>query len=447
MKNPYRVINILACILPIVVASCAPLSTKKLPDRCNLVPVNGSCKAMIDRYYFDQGTRRCTEYFYDGCGPVVPFETLEECQAACEMAEDPRLEKVSRIEGRPFITVSLEYPKQWIHTPQFKILADGVPIMAKEVGGGYDQRVQLVEFVAFPEKPLKELTVIVGYQGVDYRLTTPFVWQPPCMLAILNHVGEKEALYLPEELDIYTAGATDVVIVHNGKALMPQSKSIPGPKLLHVAPQWKNGFNLIRLTAKGLDGAEHQREYIFMYFPEHTMVVTQQARLICGEVGGKSGPYYDLNISGPAIETKDLVQLEMVELQDGLPHWRIYDTMAISAATPGEAIVEVVKRAFFAPEPEVLARHALRVKALARDDNRKQRSNGLRHDPVEDDPRFDEAFKTIDSEVEKALLNHPLKGHMGFIHIVWETKQQLLKYNYGIEWQTPAEMNPQVIFD
>lgn len=56
----------------------------ELPEKCRLVPVNGMCKAMMDRYFFDQKTGRCTEYFYDGCGPVVPFDTLEACRALCE---------------------------------------------------------------------------------------------------------------------------------------------------------------------------------------------------------------------------------------------------------------------------------------------------------------------------------------------------------------------------
>jgi len=55
-----------------------------LPGKCLLVPVNGSCKAMIEKYYFDRKTGRCTQYFYDGCGPVVPFDTLDECRALCE---------------------------------------------------------------------------------------------------------------------------------------------------------------------------------------------------------------------------------------------------------------------------------------------------------------------------------------------------------------------------
>ncbi len=60
-----------------------------LPERCRLEPVNGQCKAMMDRYRFDAKTGRCVEYVYDGCGPVVPFETMEACRALCEPAARP----------------------------------------------------------------------------------------------------------------------------------------------------------------------------------------------------------------------------------------------------------------------------------------------------------------------------------------------------------------------
>jgi hypothetical protein len=71
----------------------------------------------------------------------------------------------------------------------------------------------------------------------------------------------------------------------------------------------------------------------------------------------------------------------------------------------------------------------------------------LAHDPVEDDPRYAAIFKGIDAEVAALLADHPQRGSMGFVNIVWETKQRLLKSKYGIDWHTPAELNPQVIFD
>jgi len=73
-----------AVLLAVLFCSAVALCAENLPDRCRLKPVNGSCKAMMDRYYFNQKTGRCTEYIYDGCGTIVPFGTLEECRTLCE---------------------------------------------------------------------------------------------------------------------------------------------------------------------------------------------------------------------------------------------------------------------------------------------------------------------------------------------------------------------------
>ncbi|GEM_PF-783492 len=78
---------------------------------------------------------------------------------------------------------------------------------------------------------------------------------------------------------------------------------------------------------------------------------------------------------------------------------------------------------------------------------KKRPSSGLYYDPVEDDPRYADVFRQIDGEVKAALAGHPRKGSMGFVHVIWETKKQILKNRYNIDWRTPAELNPQVLFD
>lgn len=79
-------------------------------------------------------------------------------------------------------------------------------------------------------------------------------------------------------------------------------------------------------------------------------------------------------------------------------------------------------------------------------DSLKQGSS-IAHDPVEKDPRYTSVFEGIDAEVDAILKDHPMRGRMGFCHIIWETKKEILKEKYGIPWKTPAEMNPHILFD
>ncbi len=73
---------VLICFMTIAIT--APSLAAELPERCREKPVNGPCKALIEKYHFDQQSRKCKPYFYDGCGAVVPFDTLEECRQFCE---------------------------------------------------------------------------------------------------------------------------------------------------------------------------------------------------------------------------------------------------------------------------------------------------------------------------------------------------------------------------
>lgn len=438
-----RAIYLLACLF-FLLLTIKPLHGVDLPEKCSLVPVNGSCKALIDKYYFDQGTRTCKEYMYDGCGPVVPFDEMEQCRSLCEAGEEPRLVKVTRGDGKPFAILTLEYPKSWDEEPMFKIMADGDPVEAREIGGGFDQRVKTVDFMLLRETPTKSLAVEVRHKSDEYRLTTPFVWVP-FMANLLDHLGKKEAIFAPVGLDFLTIGATKVSILHNGKPLAAESAIKSTFKgVLHVNPAWKRGFNIIVINARAASGDEHSNEYTFMYFPEKRLKVGEKGRLLCGVSGSKSGPFYDAKVSTEAVYITDSSpQSEVLNLdKEGWPVWKTYDTVEFMGAAPGTAVLEITQKWFLiSKEPEVVASHKLYV------DPGKKSESRLLHDPVQDDPAYAEIFKGIDSEVDKTLAGDSRRGSMGFCHVIWETKKRILKTKYGIEWETPAEMNPQVIFD
>lgn len=55
----------------------------ELSERCRLKHDPGPCRGAFMRYYYDQKEGRCMSFIYGGCEGVVPFETLEDCQAVC----------------------------------------------------------------------------------------------------------------------------------------------------------------------------------------------------------------------------------------------------------------------------------------------------------------------------------------------------------------------------
>ncbi|MEE2876838.1 MAG: BPTI/Kunitz domain-containing protein [Candidatus Neomarinimicrobiota bacterium] len=50
---------------------------------CKLEPDVGLCEAAIPRYYFDKLSGNCEFFYWGGCDGTVPFETRDECEAAC----------------------------------------------------------------------------------------------------------------------------------------------------------------------------------------------------------------------------------------------------------------------------------------------------------------------------------------------------------------------------
>ena len=55
-----------------------------LPEECNLEPDSGNCFGSFTMYYFNSLTNTCEEFIWGGCGGIVPFENLLECQDSCE---------------------------------------------------------------------------------------------------------------------------------------------------------------------------------------------------------------------------------------------------------------------------------------------------------------------------------------------------------------------------
>jgi hypothetical protein len=70
--------------------------------------------------------------------------------------------------------------------------------------------------------------------------------------------------------------------------------------------------------------------------------------------------------------------------------------------------------------------------------------DGLRYDPIEDDPNVQPFLRAAEKEAAEELQG---PRRLGWVHGYWRVKKRILKEKYGIEWQTPAEMNPKGAFD
>ena len=50
---------------------------------CYYIPHIGPCDAAFLRYYYDHEENECLEFIWGGCGGLVPFVSLEDCESSC----------------------------------------------------------------------------------------------------------------------------------------------------------------------------------------------------------------------------------------------------------------------------------------------------------------------------------------------------------------------------
>lgn len=71
----------------------------------------------------------------------------------------------------------------------------------------------------------------------------------------------------------------------------------------------------------------------------------------------------------------------------------------------------------------------------------------FKRDPIEYDPKFRWMVDAAEKEAEAELVARGQPRIYGYCHALWVVKKRILKEKYGITWRTPAEMNPDVMFD
>ena len=75
---------------------------------------------------------------------------------------------------------------------------------------------------------------------------------------------------------------------------------------------------------------------------------------------------------------------------------------------------------------------------------KKKRDPHLKYDPVEDTLYFMQIEEEVNRLVKKEIGEG---GYLGYCHMYWSVKQRILEEKYGIDWRTPSELNPEVLFD
>lgn len=69
----------------------------------------------------------------------------------------------------------------------------------------------------------------------------------------------------------------------------------------------------------------------------------------------------------------------------------------------------------------------------------------LMRDPVEYTLKWEDIYYDLEDELDRRFANAP--DFMGRCFQIWSVKKEILEERYGIDWHSPSQMNPHVMFD
>lgn len=318
--------------------------------RCSLAPDPGPCKGLFEIYYYDAQSRSCRPSFYGGCQGVVPFETLEQCQAACENPAELRILHNRGLSASPYAVFDVEYPKD-MPDVQFSVQVNGAPAEFRWLGGGSDTEKQSAT-LQIPLGPAgkKDIAVTAAHGGKSLDAQTSLYWQAEPVVALLDHFGENEALLqaAPLKLFLFEAGEPEALL--NGKeipATVETGASAHGT-VLSLSPDWAPGANTLIVRAVDKSGRQIPMEFTFVNLEHGAMSQGASAELVYGYPGSRSGPFFYVSCDSPAIVLANdrEVRVDTLDAKGwfGTDHKLV---ISMQAAQPGSAVIRIDKKMHF----------------------------------------------------------------------------------------------------
>lgn len=68
-------------------------------------------------------------------------------------------------------------------------------------------------------------------------------------------------------------------------------------------------------------------------------------------------------------------------------------------------------------------------------------------DPIEETSEYKSIERELEALIEQRLGSLYHERPFGFCHIYWHAKKEILKERFGIDWKSPQELSPSIIFD
>ena len=255
-----------------------------------------------------------------------------------------------------YAVVSLEYPKSWESNLRFTLEVNGKPVRARKAAGGSSIDSNMADLIFFPKRAgMQNITVKTVVNGRSVDAKSSFDGKQTPFIGVLGHGGDRELLGSKDrEITVVSANVAGVRISFNGKDV--QGK-VSGSEIetLSFTPAWRQGKNVLTVSANKFDGSLIVKNFTFFY-PGEGMVLApgETAVVYCGKEGSKSGPFYDVKIGGDALAQLRDVRTNFFSMDnDG---WLVSDPMIgkeFRAQKPGSAVIRIFMKPHFLEKMEL----------------------------------------------------------------------------------------------
>ena len=126
---------------------------------CHYIPNAGICLAAIPKYYNDQEENQCMEFIWGGCGGLVPFETLEDCESSCIN------------DGQELSNYIFQYPAKYILKNCYPNPFNPVTTLHYELPEVAIVNITIYDMMGHVVKTMVKSQQTAGYKSVQWKAT------------------------------------------------------------------------------------------------------------------------------------------------------------------------------------------------------------------------------------------------------------------------------------
>jgi hypothetical protein len=255
-----------------------------------------------------------------------------------------------------YLRVETDYPMD-LENVAASLAVNGREAASASLGGGFGGGRRFADYAVAVGEPGRK-TITVTLQAGKQRLTASktIEFRSPGGAVFLDY-ADGEAVWQRPQVQVYVYFLHHPVLTVNGKTVTFQQVSDPenpGHAVLTITEGWQPGLN--RLECKGTNnaGQEVVRNLNLFWMKDGKVKQGDTFSLFLGYMGSKSGPFYYLGKTGPALAPGPSRWGTAFFLEGG--HWlRSREKMLreVKAQAPGHEVITILVKKHFLGGVEV----------------------------------------------------------------------------------------------